>query len=123
MKNKLLKTYRVSLGGDPTGTKQFEGDGKTPEGNYTIDRRNSDSSCHLALHISYPAASDVSRANAVGKSPGGDIMIHGLRNGFGWLGRWHRFRDWTAGCVAVTNAEMDELWRAVPEGTDVVIQP
>lgn len=121
--SRLIKSYRVSLGSEPVGAKQFEGDGRTPEGGYVIASRNSHSAYHLALRISYPNAADVSRAKAAGKSPAGDIMIHGLRNGLGWLGRWHRWRDWTAGCVAVTDVEMDELWRAVPDGTRVEIQP
>lgn len=119
----LLKTYLVSLGGEPIGAKQFEGDRRTPEGSYSIAGRNSGSAYHLALRISYPNSADTARAGAAGKSAGGDIMIHGMRNGLGWLGRWHRWWDWTAGCVAVTNAEMDELWRAVPDGTAVEIRP
>lgn len=120
---KALKTYRISLGREPVGAKQFEGDGRTPEGIYEIAGRNAKSTCHLALRISYPSASDLTRARTMGRPPGGDIMIHGMRNGFGWLGRWHRWRDWTAGCIAVTNAEMDELWRVVPDGTSVEIRP
>ncbi len=119
----LLKTYRVALGTDPKGAKQFEGDGRTPEGLYHVSGRNPHSSYHQALRISYPSADDASRASAVGKSPGGDIMIHGIRNGLGWLGRWHRLRDWTAGCVALTDAEIAELWRAVPDGTPVDLRP
>ncbi len=119
----VLKTYHVSLGSQPEGAKQFEGDGRTPEGSYTIDSRNPNSSCYRALRISYPSVSDAAHAEAVGKRPGGDIMIHGLRNGLGWLGRWHRLWDWTAGCVAVTNAEIDELWRAVTTGTPIEILP
>lgn len=120
---RLLKSYWVSLGSEPVGAKQFEGDGRTPEGSYVIASRNPRSSYYRALRISYPSAADATRANAAGKSPGGEIMIHGLRNGLGWMGRWHRWRDWTAGCIAVTNDEMDELWRAVPDGVRVEIQP
>jgi murein L,D-transpeptidase YafK len=119
----LLKSYCVSLGSQPRGAKEVEGDGRTPEGSYFISNRNPHSGFHRALQISYPSASDTARARAIGKEPGGEIMIHGLRNGLGWLGRWHRLWDWTAGCVALTNAEMDELWRAVPTGTPVQIKP
>lgn len=118
-----LKTYRVSLGGQPVGHKRREGDERTPEGVYTLDYRKADSSAHRALHISYPNGADQARARAAGEDPGGLIMIHGLWNGVGWLGRLHRLRDWTDGCVAVTNREMDEIWRAVPVGTPIEIRP
>ncbi|HEX8394201.1 MAG TPA: L,D-transpeptidase family protein, partial [Longimicrobium sp.] len=78
---------------------------------------------HLALHVSYPAAADVAAARARGVSPGGQIMVHGIRNGAGWIGRLHRLADWTDGCIAVTNREMDEIWRAVPVGTPIEIRP
>ncbi len=120
---KLLKTYRVSLGFQPVGAKEFEGDGRTSEGRFIIANRNPRSSCYLALRIGCPTAADVARAKAQGRSPGGDIMIHGLRNGLGWLGRWHRWWDWTARCAAVTNQEMNELWQAVRDGTPVEIRP
>jgi len=118
-----LKTYRVSLGGAPVGAKQREGDQRTPEGEYRIDYRNPQSSYHLALHISYPSADDTRRAQQAGVAPGGDIMIHGAPNGLGWIGRLHRLRDWTAGCVAVTDHEIEEIWRAVPDGTPVTLRP
>jgi murein L,D-transpeptidase YafK len=116
-----LKMYQVSLGGNPVGHKRQEGDGRTPEGVYTIDFHKRDSAFHRALHISYPSAADIRSAKARGVSPGGDIMIHGLPNGFGFVGSLHRRRDWTEGCVAVTNNEIEELWRAVPDGTPVKI--
>lgn len=119
----VLKTYKIALGGDPLGPKQQEGDHKTPEGSYILDWRNPRSRFYRSLHISYPNAEDQRRAAAKGISPGGDIMIHGLPNGFGWLGAAHRVRDWTDGCVAVTDAEMDEIWRAVPDGTPIEIRP
>lgn len=119
----VLKTYKIALGGDPVGPKQQEGDHRTPEGTYILDRRNPRSRFYRSLHISYPNAEDQRRAAAKGISPGGDIMIHGLPNGFGWLGAAHRVRDWTDGCVAVTDAEMDEIWRAVPDGTPIEIRP
>ena len=119
----VLKRYRVSLGGAPEGHKQREGDERTPEGLYRLDRRNPRSSAHLALHISYPDSADVARARAQGVDPGGLIMVHGITNRLGWLGRLHRSVDWTDGCVAVTNWEMDEIWRAVPVGTPIEIHP
>lgn len=119
----VLKTYSVSLGGQPVGPKRQEGDQRTPEGEFLLDWRNPQSSYHLSLHVSYPTAADVERARRDGVSPGGEIMVHGLPNGMGWIGRWHRLRDWTAGCVAVTNPEIREIWRAVPDGTPITILP
>jgi murein L,D-transpeptidase YafK len=118
-----LKTYRISLGQSPIGPKEQEGDMKTPEGFYTIDGRNAQSSFHLALHVSYPSSEDNARAAARGVAPGYDIMIHGLPNGRGWPGAFHRREDWTAGCVALTDEEIEELWRVTPDGTVVEIQP
>src|SRR5580698_3996450 len=114
---KILRTYQVSLGATPVGAKEQEGDHKTPEGHYLLDRRNSKSRFYKSIHISYPNDREKKEASERGVSPGGDIMIHGLPNGFGWLGDTHRVRDWTDGCVAVTNAEMDEIWDLVPDGT------
>jgi len=119
----VLKTYRVSLGGEPAGPKRREGDERTPEGVYRLDYRKADSSAHRALHISYPDSADAARAKAEGADPGGLIMVHGITNGLGWIGRLHRVMDWTDGCVAVTNREMDEIWRAVPTGTPIEIRP
>jgi lipoprotein-anchoring transpeptidase ErfK/SrfK len=121
--NTPVKTYAIALGRQPEGHKQFEGDNKTPEGRYVIDARKVNSSFHRALHISYPSAKDVAFAAGQQKSPGGNIMIHGLPNGMGALGPLHRLRDWTAGCIAVTNTEIEEIWRAVPDGTPVEIRP
>lgn len=122
-KSKVLKSYHVSLGGGPLGHKEQEGDERTPEGRYKIDWRNPKSCCHLSLHISYPNATDKAHARKLGVSAGGNIMIHGLVNGQGWLGRWHLFWDWTDGCIAVTNKEMREIWNVVPNGTVIDIQP
>ena len=119
----VIKTYRVSLGGEPDGPKSREGDGRTPEGRYSIDSRNSRSRFHLALHISYPTADERQNAQRRGVSPGGDIMIHGLPNGFGWLDRLHLKRDWTDGCIAVTNPEIEEIWSHVATGTAIEILP
>lgn len=118
-----VKTYRIALGRNPVGAKQEEGDMKTPEGIYEIDGRNPQSSFHLALHISYPSNEDQKRAAARGVPPGFDIMIHGIQNGRGWIGAFHRWKDWTAGCIAVTDEEIEELWRVTPDGTTVEIRP
>lgn len=118
---RLLKQYRVALGPQPVGHKRQEGDQRTPEGRYVLDWRNPRSDFHLSLHVSYPAPADIAAAKERGVPPGGDIMVHGLPNGRGWLGKWHRFTDWTAGCVAVTNPEIEEIWAAVPDGTPIEI--
>lgn len=120
---KPLATYAMSLGGDPVGHKQREGDGRTPEGVYAIDFKHPRSRFHLAMHISYPNAGDRDSAQRRGVSPGGDIMIHGLPNGLGWLGGLHRSRDWTDGCIAVTNEQIEEIWALVDVGTTVEIRP
>ena len=117
----LLKTYSISLGFEPKGHKQYEGDGKTPVGTYTINDKNPNSSCYLNLGISYPNVGDKAAADRLGKPPGGDIKIHGLMNGFGYIGKFHRFTDWTAGCIAVTNDEMKELYHNVEVGTSIEI--
>lgn len=118
-----LKTYKVALGRNPVGHKQQEGDGRTPEGRYRIDFHKKNSSFHRALRISYPNAEDVRSARERGVPPGGAIMIHGLPNGMGSLGPNHLLRDWTEGCIAVTNEEIEEIWRVVPDGTIVEITP
>jgi murein L,D-transpeptidase YafK len=118
-----IKTYRVALGRNPAGPKQEEGDMKTPEGAYKIDRRNAQSSFHLALHISYPSDEDDKRAAARVVSAGSDIMIHGIRNGLGWIGAFHRWKNWTLGCIALTDEEIEELWRVTPDGTIIEIRP
>ncbi|HKQ97634.1 MAG TPA: L,D-transpeptidase family protein [Candidatus Polarisedimenticolia bacterium] len=119
----LLRSYPVSLGWEPVGAKREEGDGRTPEGRYIIDSRNPGSGFHLALHVSYPRPEEEAAARARGSSAGGLIMIHGLPNGYGFLGRLHLVRDWTLGCVAVTDPEIEEIWRVVPNGTPVEFQP
>jgi murein L,D-transpeptidase YafK len=120
---KVLKTYKVALGSVPVGPKRVEGDHKTPEGDYLIDAKNAHSQFHLSLHISYPSAADQQRARNLGARPGGAIMIHGLAAPFAYLGPLHRQTDWTDGCVAVTNAEIEEIWKLVPVGTRVEIRP
>jgi len=120
---KVIRTYKVALGRGGSAPKEREGDGRTPEGHYTIDSRNAESRYHKALHISYPNDEDRKRAAELGVSPGGAIMIHGLPNGMAWLGAFHRLYDWTRGCIAVTDEEIDEIWDLVPIGTPVEIRP
>ncbi|GFE64468.1 L,D-transpeptidase family protein [Litoreibacter roseus] len=116
--DEIIKGHRIDLGFGPRGHKQFEGDGRTPEGRYEIDRRNPESSFYLSLGISYPNAEDIAFARAAGKEPGGDIFIHGQANRFGKRGP-----DWTAGCIAVTNDEMRQIYAMVKDGTVVDIYP
>jgi len=118
-----LRAYRVALGREPVGAKDREGDDRTPEGRYMIDYRDSESGFHRALHISYPSPVQTTRSKQGSYSAGGAIMIHGIRNGLGWIGRAHHMFDWTRGCIAVTNAEVDEIWRVVPDGTPIEIRP
>lgn len=120
---KVLRTYRIALGDNPVGHKRQEGDEKTPEGAYVLDWRNPNSRYYKSIHISYPNAQDRAQARRRGVSPGGDIMIHG-RNGPIVLpdGTW-KWKDWTNGCMAVTNAEMDEIWKLVKNGTPIQIHP
>jgi murein L,D-transpeptidase YafK len=120
---KPLKTYKVALGGSPVGPKTMQGDHKTPEGDYVLDRRNAHSQYYRAIHISYPNAEDRARAAKLGVSSGGDVMLHGLPNGQGYLRGLHLLHDWTDGCIAVTDEEMDEIWRIVPDGTPITIEP
>ena len=121
--DKVLKIYKIALGGNPKGPKERQGDNKTPEGTYVIDSRNRDSAYHLSLHISYPNEKDRKRARELGVSPGGSIMIHGLKNGFSWIGDLHTESDWTKGCIAVTDEEIEEIAALVPNGTTVEIRP
>jgi len=120
---KVIRTYKVALGQGGLAPKEREGDGRTPEGHYVIDARYAESNYHKALHVSYPNAEDRKRAARLGVSPGGAIMIHGLPNGKGWVGAAHRLYDWTLGCIAVTDEEIDEIWNLVPVGTPVEIRP
>lgn len=119
---KFLKTYKIALGKNPVGHKQQEGDNKTPEGFYVIESRNANSQFHKNLGISYPNASDKKYAISIGKPAGGDIKIHGLRNGKGRRGKFHRWKNWTAGCIAVTNPEMDELFDRVTDNCQIEIR-
>jgi murein L,D-transpeptidase YafK len=118
-----VRTYGVALGKEPTGDKQRIGDNRTPEGLFRIDFKNAQSKFHMALHISYPDAAHLQRANALGVAPGGNIMIHGLPPAFKSYGAAHREFDWTEGCIAVTDDEIEEIWRAVPQGAPIQIKP
>jgi murein L,D-transpeptidase YafK len=120
---KVIKTYKVALGGNPVGPKTRQGDHKTPEGSYVLDSRNSHSQYYKAIHISYPSARDRALAMQSGFLPGGDVYVHGLPNGYGSVGAAHRLRDWTDGCIAVTDEEIDQIWKAVPDGTPIEIKP
>jgi len=122
-KGEVIKTYKIALGGNPVGPKERQGDHKTPEGTYIIDSRNQNSGYHLSLHISYPNEKDKIRAKELGVSPGGDIMIHGIKNGLTWVGASHAEVDWTKGCIAVADHEMEEIYKLVPNGTTVEIKP
>ncbi len=120
-KGKPLRTYRIALGFSPAGDKERQGDGRTPEGLFQIDRRNGQSAYHLSLGIDYPQPADRARAAAGGYDPGGDIMIHGQPNGR--AGKAVLKGDWTAGCMALTDAEIKEVWAVTPIGTPVEIRP
>jgi murein L,D-transpeptidase YafK len=120
---RVIKTYKVALGGDPVGAKTRQGDHKTPEGIYMLDSRNAHSKFYKSIHISYPNAQDRAAARTNGVSPGGDVFVHGLPNGYRYVGAAHRLKDWTDGCIAVTDEEMDEIWQAVPDGTTIEIRP
>lgn len=118
-----VKSYRIALGGNPTGPKTRQGDHRTPEGSYVLDSRNPNSHFYKAFHISYPSSKDIAAAQKLGVNPGGDIMLHGLPKQYAWVGKGHTLHDWTDGCIAVTNEEMDELWKLLPVGTPIEIKP
>jgi murein L,D-transpeptidase YafK len=120
---RVIKTYKVALGGEPVGAKTRQGDHKTPEGVYVLDSRNAHSQFYKSIHISYPSARDRASARSNGVSPGGDVFVHGLPKGYEWVGSSHRLKDWTDGCVAITNQEIDEIWGAVANGTPIEIRP
>ena len=122
-KDKPFKEYRVAFGANPEGHKQKEGDERTPEGRYILDYKKSDSAFYKAIHISYPNEQDKKRAREMGVNPGGLIMIHGQKNGYGWLGFISQSFNWTDGCIAVKNSEMDEIWTSVDSGTPIIIEP
>jgi murein L,D-transpeptidase YafK len=120
---KELRSYKIALGGEPIGPKLRQGDHRTPEGVYMLDSRNPNSHFYKAFHISYPNSKDIAAARKLGVSTGGDIMLHGLPKDYAWVGRAHTLHDWTDGCIAVTNEEMDEIWKLVRVGTPIEIKP
>jgi murein L,D-transpeptidase YafK len=120
---KIIKAYRIALGKNPMGKKINKGDGKTPEGRYFIIDRNPNSNFHKSLRISYPNEKDFENARRKGLHPGGDIAIHGLSKRVEYLGKYHIIEDWTEGCIAVTNEEIEEMWRLVHNGTPIEILP
>lgn len=117
----ILKEYHVAFGANPKGHKKQEGDEKTPEGDYSLDYKKEDSSFYRAMHISYPNEEDIKQANNRGVSPGGFIMVHGQRNGFGWLSFLMQRFNWTNGCIALTNSDMDEFMSLVEVDTKITI--
>ena len=119
----LLKTYKISLGKYPRGAKLYDGDFRTPEGSYTIREKESSTPYERELILSYPNAQDLARAREVSRTIEKPVALHGLRKGFGLLGKFHRFSDWTDGSIALTNTEIEELYNAVPEGTKIEIYP
>lgn len=121
--SRVLKTYHVALGRNPIGEKTRAGDHRTPEGEYIVDSKKSASRFFRALHLSYPNETDRARARELHVNPGGNVEIHGIENGLGWIGSLHQRVDWTDGCIAVTDSEIDEIWKAVPVGTKVEIRP
>ena len=122
-RGEVVRSYDVALGAQPKGHKLSEGDNRTPEGVYTLDWRNANSQFHRSMHISYPGEGDFAKARRRGVSPGGLIMIHGMPNGRRAGEMNHPVNDWTNGCIAVTNDEMDEIWSMVEDGTTIIIFP
>lgn len=120
---KEVGSYKIALGSEPIGSKTRQGDHRTPEGSYVLDSRNANSRFYRAFHISYPSPRDIAAAKALGVNPGGDIMLHGLPKEYAWVGKAHTLHDWTDGCIAITNEEMDEVWRLVRVGTPIDIKP
>lgn len=121
--DEVVRSYRIGLGDNPTGHKLYEGDERTPEGSYTLDWRNANSDFYKSIHISYPNDNDRELASAWGLNPGGSIMIHGLPNDSEGLEFAYLGLDWTDGCIAVSNEEMDEIWHLVADGTPIRILP
>ena len=120
---KEIRSYKIALGSQAVGPKTRQGDHRTPEGIYVLDAKNPNSHFYKAFHISYPNSKDVAAARKLGVSAGGDIMLHGLGKEYAWVGKAHVLHDWTDGCVAVTNEEMDEMWKMVRIGTPIEIKP
>lgn len=120
---KSIAEYPVVFGGNPVGHKEREGDQKTPEGTYTLDSKNANSRYHKAIHISYPNAQDLANAQSKGVSAGGAIMIHGQKNGFGWASFVTQRTNWTAGCIALSDEDMDKVWNSISVPTKIEILP
>jgi murein L,D-transpeptidase YafK len=121
--DEVFDSFHVTFGSNPKGHKEKEGDEKTPEGQYTLDYKNTASRYYKAIHISYPNETDREHARKLGTSPGGNIMIHGQRNGFGWLTPLAQLVNWTDGCIAVKDRDMDKIWDAIDSGTPIEIRP
>ena len=121
--DRVVRDYQIALGSQPVGPKRHYHDGRTPEGRYVLDARVVDSRFHRSLHISYPNADDLAFAQGAGIDPGGSVMIHGLPDGESWVADSHRAFDWTNGCIAVTDDEMNEIWELVDDGTPIEIRP
>jgi murein L,D-transpeptidase YafK len=121
--DKILAAYHVELGAEPKGHKQQQGDERTPEGHYVLDHKNVNSKFYKSIHISYPNAQDRENARKRGVSPGGDIMIHGMPNDWGWAWPALQMFSWTNGCIALRNQSLDEVWAAVDAGTPIEIRP
>ena len=121
--DEVFASYNVVFGANPKGHKEREGDERTPEGRYYLTYKNPDSAFHLSIHVSYPNAEDREHARQLGVDPGGDIMIHGQKNGKEWLSRFSRFVNWTDGCIALSNSDMDKVWDAIDAGIPIEIEP
>ncbi len=121
--DEVVREYQIALGANPEGHKQQEGDQRTPEGTYALDYKKADSSFYRAIHISYPNAADRARAREAKVNPGGQIMIHGQKNGYARFAPLTQMSNWTDGCIAVTNSEMKEIWQMVEVGTPIEIMP
>jgi murein L,D-transpeptidase YafK len=122
-KGEVVARFPVALGGNPVGAKGREGDGRTPEGRYVLDYKKRDSAFFRAIHVSYPNRADAERARLAGVRPGGAIMVHGQKNGFAWASGLSRRFDWTNGCIALSNADMQAVWDLVQVPTTVEIVP
>ena len=118
-----IRTYKIALGRNPIGAKKKQGDRRTPEGLYTINGRNPQSRFHRSLHISYPNERDLEVARLRNVPAGNHIAIHGVSKDYEWMGRFHTALNWTDGCIAVTNEEIEEIWKLVPDGTEIQIKP
>jgi len=116
-------SFAATFGAEPTGHKQAKGDGRTPEGHYTLNYKNASSKFYKSIHISYPNAKDRENAKRLGVDPGGDIMIHGLAKDWEWAAQFAQYFSWTNGCIALSNRDMDQVWEAVDQGTPIEIRP